>query len=1006
MKILKIKFKNINSLKGDHEIDFTKTPFTENNLFAITGPTGSGKTTLLDVISLSLFNQVPRLGKMSKSEISNKGAILTRNQKEASAEVTYNCQSGIYRSHWSISTARTGNLRDYEMSITDISNDESLDYKKGDVPAKNEELIGLNYDQFIKSVVLAQGEFAKFLKVKKEERGELLEKITGTGIYRRLGQTAFFKYRELDNAVKKQKDKISTHEEVLISEEDFEEKERLAQETHKEKEKISKLLKALELQISDKKTFLQYQDELKKIKNQIEENEGKISVFEKEKGIQLKKHNELQAYTEDIQKWKDLKKQLQQLKSQKEENRQKLENVNRNLEQNKDEFTSLFGLDTNDKNFEDKLIEYKETVRKLKKEREEILTAYKTLARSIDENLKDLKINLNKKHPSSSLQEVQDLTNEIKKKKEELKKQYSFYETIDIDNEQKGIKEKLKQILEAEKQQLEISRKNETVTNLEKDLEESLKEIENYPEQIKDLKNKIQLKDSQLEAKNSLLKIAELQKKLEDYRKDLKPNKPCPLCGSLDHPLAENHSKADDQLEKETQELTETLNRNKTKLTQLETKLDTVNKQNSKTENQLKSLKTELDFLDSSYKKQFKNLEVDTDSLSESKERLENKSEALNDFYKYQQALSQLQKSKNSIVSLKELLDKGVSKKEEIEQLFEGDNFENKINQSERSYLSLSKEKEQLDSLKSKIEEETENIDNQYQTQNDYLKNCLKPLNYENVSEAIKYILPHQIFQKYQDEKQTYENQKISLNTSQKDLSKQIDKLKEKVVSETIDKLEEDYKNKQNRLKETEGQLNEFNRIIKNQKETLITISNIKKKIGEQLKINHRWKMMNDLIGDSKGKKFNDYAQDLTLSQLLVLANERLRLLTDRYQIDKAAEGEDDSLIAIDSHMGGQRRSVKTLSGGETFIMSLALALALSDFASRKVEINSLFIDEGFGTLDPETLDQTLDTLEVLQAKSSKTIGIISHVSSLKERISTQIQLTQNGQGYSTLKVI
>ena len=103
--------------------------------------------------------------------------------------------------------------------------------------------------------------------------------------------------------------------------------------------------------------------------------------------------------------------------------------------------------------------------------------------------------------------------------------------------------------------------------------------------------------------------------------------------------------------------------------------------------------------------------------------------------------------------------------------------------------------------------------------------------------------------------------------------------------------------------------------------------------------------------------------------------------------------------------MGGQRRSVKTLSGGETFILSLSMALALSDLASRNVEINSLFIDEGFGTLDPETLDQTLDTLEKLQAESSKTIGIISHVDSLKERIATQIQLERNGQGYSQLVV-
>ena len=164
-------------------------------------------------------------------------------------------------------------------------------------------------------------------------------------------------------------------------------------------------------------------------------------------------------------------------------------------------------------------------------------------------------------------------------------------------------------------------------------------------------------------------------------------------------------------------------------------------------------------------------------------------------------------------------------------------------------------------------------------------------------------------------------------------------------------------------------------------------------------------RLLNELIGDSMGKKFNDFAQDLSLSQLIQLANIRLKDLSDRYRIDKPSNEEDDGLVAIDEHMGGQRRSVKTLSGGETFLLSLSLALALSDLASRNVEINSLFIDEGFGTLDPETLDQTLDTLERLQAESSKTIGIISHVDSLKERIATQVQLKRNGQGYSQLEV-
>ena len=104
--------------------------------------------------------------------------------------------------------------------------------------------------------------------------------------------------------------------------------------------------------------------------------------------------------------------------------------------------------------------------------------------------------------------------------------------------------------------------------------------------------------------------------------------------------------------------------------------------------------------------------------------------------------------------------------------------------------------------------------------------------------------------------------------------------------------------------------------------------------------------------------------------------------------------------------MGSERRSVNTLSGGEQFIVSLSLALALSDLASRHIEINTLFIDEGFGTLDEELLDQIIDTLEKLQSESQKTIGIISHVPALKERITTQIQVVKNGQGHSRIEIV
>ncbi|MDZ7847101.1 MAG: AAA family ATPase [Owenweeksia sp.] len=201
MKIRKVKLENINSLRGEHEVDFTENPLKDSRLFAITGPTGSGKSTILDVIALALFNRVPRLGKVSKNFVTQSGALLTRNTDSAFASVEYECAKGVFRSSWSISVNRNGNLRDYEMELSDASSWEILDLKKSDVPAKNEELIGLNYDQFVKSIMLAQGEFAQFLKVNKSERGELLEKITGTGIYRKLGQKAFEKKQQFGKAL-------------------------------------------------------------------------------------------------------------------------------------------------------------------------------------------------------------------------------------------------------------------------------------------------------------------------------------------------------------------------------------------------------------------------------------------------------------------------------------------------------------------------------------------------------------------------------------------------------------------------------------------------------------------------------------------------------------------------------------------------------------------------------------------------------------------------------------
>ena len=171
--------------------------------------------------------------------------------------------------------------------------------------------------------------------------------------------------------------------------------------------------------------------------------------------------------------------------------------------------------------------------------------------------------------------------------------------------------------------------------------------------------------------------------------------------------------------------------------------------------------------------------------------------------------------------------------------------------------------------------------------------------------------------------------------------------------------------------------------------------------IEAQKKECHRWEKLHGLIGSADGKKYRNFAQGLTFELMVAHANRQLEKMTDRYLLVRDNE-QPLELNVVDDYQAGVIRSTKNLSGGESFIVSLTLALGLSKMASRKVRVDSLFLDEGFGTLDEESLETALETLSRLQ-QDGKLIGIISHVPAVKERISTQITITPVSSGRSSL---
>ncbi|MCW8816209.1 MAG: chromosome segregation protein SMC, partial [Chlorobium sp.] len=246
------------------------------------------------------------------------------------------------------------------------------------------------------------------------------------------------------------------------------------------------------------------------------------------------------------------------------------------------------------------------------------------------------------------------------------------------------------------------------------------------------------------------------------------------------------------------------------------------------------------------------------------------------------------------------------------------------------------------------------------------------------------------------------DDRQTDLNARQKDREARLaTERARKVTDKTHEELEV-------QCREYEGSLKELRDAISGLKHKLSENSVAKERAEEkQVTIEarkrecRRWDKLHGLIGSADGKKYRNFAQGLTFELMVGHANRQLQKMNDRYLLLRD-DAQPLELNVIDNYQAGEIRSTRNLSGGESFIVSLSLALGLSKMASRNVRVDSLFLDEGFGTLDEEALETALETLAGLQ-QDGKLIGIISHVSALKERIGTQITITPVSGGRSSL---
>ena len=1073
MKILELRFKNLNSLYGEWFIDFTAPEYSSNGIFALTGPTGAGKSTILDAICLALYGATPRLGKITKSG----NEIMSRQTGECYAEMTFESQAGRFRCHWSQHRARkkaVGNLADSKHEIADAQNGQILESKKRDVAGVIEKKTGMDFDRFTRSILLAQGGFDTFLKADVEQKSKILEQITGTEIYTEISRRVH--ERQRDEREKLNILQAETLGIIILSDEQEAELNRDLGEKEKEETKVA--VKSLET--GKAIAWLKGIDGLRAEINAFSEESKKLNA-------ELDTFKPKREGLDRAQKAAELDGIYATLTSVRKQQDEDLQSLKR-------EEAKLPEVESSTQQKEEALKKAEEATEKAKEEQKAVAPLIQK-TRSLDLQLTDKKKSINDgdadcKKETEQITADKNLLKQEKKKRETAQNDLTLVQNyLDANVRDEflvsgfvGIEEKLNHLLSFQKV---ITEKKETLAKAEKQLKATAKkltahigqlatckqELENFQKQVglkkKDLTTLLGerlLRECRIEKETLLREMAFLRKiaDLESERTKLKDGLPCPLCGSKEHPFAEGNIPETDETEKKIEGLT--------KLIQNAEQYESTIKELEAAEKEALKKVTGTEKLESNAANEKKNAEKNLNDIK--KELMKNnerfaelKKSALaklrpfgiqeipdSDVSSLLKSLKQRlagwqdkQKKKSEIEKEISILD---SKLNRLDAVLETRNKtllakqialnrlrkEFEVGSTERRDLFGTKSPDTEENRLGKAVSNAEFSEKSVRTARDEAKQLLHSakVNIASLKERITKRVPElkqletefasaRLTAGFADEQLFIANrlslpEREKLGTKAKELddwhtdlqarkkdreSRLVLEINKKVTESKLEELESINKQLEDSLRLLRDQIVGLKHKMSDNKAAKERVKKKQSAIEAQKKECNRWEKLHGLIGSADGKKYRNFAQGLTFELMVSYANRQLEKMTDRYLLIRDDE-QPLELNVVDNYQAGEIRSTKNLSGGESFIVSLTLALGLSKMASRKVRVDSLFLDEGFGTLDEEALETALETLSSLQ-QDDKLIGIISHVSALKERISTQINITPVSGGKSTI---
>ncbi|RYD52828.1 MAG: hypothetical protein EOP52_01385 [Sphingobacteriales bacterium] len=1122
MKLHAIVIHNLHSLtaKVPVTIAFNQAPLLNCSLFAITGPTGAGKTTILDALTLALYGQIARPG--TERDVMSHGAAA------CSAEVIFETPAGCFKARWALRRARgkaNGTLQPTERELAEYPSGKILANKSTEVDALIQETIGLNKEQFLKSVLLAQGQFMEFLQARDGERAALLEKLTGTSLYRKLSTACFEQQKaQLQQLEALQRD---TENLVLLTEAERTDLEQQRQERTEQSVLLAEALAVLdtELHWHQRTTAVDQQLFLAKTALQAAQERQTAAAGLYHRWAQhqavLPLEVPLHQWNHTRQEHESIASALEQAQTAYQHTRQQIAEQEQLLLQAREKshyWKTLVtttapmlreAIRTEDALAEKKashqreaerLLQLSGTVTRLRQQTEALQAALYTQETTIAALQTWFEVHKKDCHLETVLEELTPQSVQLATYRERQQALSQQIETA------------IRQRQQLKETNNEVEARQDELLKIETAIEARLLDINHQQQAQKQaFLNLKQVQTGVLQQQQASIdrmhRAVEALRFFITHHQKLTPGHPCDLCGSTVHPNAAQDLSAIHADLTEQQEALNTLLTDQQETTRLLAQTDAVLVSLSEVDietdpatvlpespDALQALQTEQQRLRATLpltqdnrlqalwqlrqtQDALDHWSVELVTLEAHEQEVRNNLEALElhfrqiadaydtsvpeqgelafiehlrsrlVFFNTQQAtLEKLQTDYQHQTLLRsgQLNDLQIQASEEQARQTQLMEFSKVVaameallqNAYPAAFTSASAYQQHLDTQLSAAEQ-TLQEQQQYRTQLDQqailaqqrqqdlshqqqqlltethqlehqLRTGLKQNNLPDDFEvAARMLLPGAERQSSEARIRMLEQNLTQAQAVYEQAQQERETHLELALSvqslEAIHQRREALHRSYDALQQAIGQ---GGQILNDDRDKAAKRSGTMAAVQAQTAVAQRWQALNDLIGSANGDRFANFAQTLSLDHLLVHANLHLQHLSDRYRLRRKAEGKEALGIQVeDRYLAGMLREVGSLSGGETFLVSLGLALGLADMASEHTPIESLFIDEGFGSLDADALEDALQALENLQARG-KTIGIISHVEQLKERIPTQIVVQKIGDGISRIEII